>query len=263
MNVIQMINNDAKASLNKVTPIIVTSINPLSPSNVGVLLQVLDDFKYRLGQYLEFDIDGNKYKLSIMNRPNKNTIQLLIGGSSLSFHQALLIDFFTLNQGNEISNYEVKGSATVRSINTHDVMFITSGSGISHSFSMIMEHLSSISQLDSIDHRLDIIWGVKMLHQMSIGRVIQDAVNSIDNELVNYHPLVEVVPSYQKGLLTQLGINKSTIIDQLVLNLKNSDKDLSKTIIYISGSPEFYKSVIEILSDYNYNPQMIVSDHKI
>lgn len=247
----------------------VHSVKPITPSIAELILEFKDEVNPKSGQYIKFPFNGSDMHLSINDKVAPNALRFFIGGSSLSETQVALIDFLLMNIGKEVIQYEISGSATTRMIGKHDVLMISAGTGITHTYSIFLEHFTKLLKMKSEDEsitlpKLDLVWGCKyssLMYCSSLFTDLQDNRQPENDKFFTYHPVVEMIPDYLTEHSSKMKVVESDICSYL-LELY-AEKDLSKTIIYISGSKEFYDTVHKILVDqFSANPVMIVSDNK-
>lgn len=115
--------------------------NSLSPTILGVRLQLDEDIQFQAGQYINLDIpDVGTRAFSIANPPSQpNVIELHVrlvpdGKGTSWLHNDLSV-------GDEISLSGPYGQFFVRNSDNQDVIFVADGSGLSSPESMILDLL--------------------------------------------------------------------------------------------------------------------------
>lgn len=115
--------------------------NSLSPTILGVRLQLDEDIQFQAGQYINLDIpDVGTRAFSIANPPSQpNVIELHVrlvpdGKGTSWLHNDLSV-------GDEISLSGPYGQFFVRNSDNQDVIFVAGGSGLSSPESMILDLL--------------------------------------------------------------------------------------------------------------------------
>lgn len=119
----------------------VIELSPLSPTILGVKLQLDRDMSFQAGQYINLNIPGvGSRAFSIANPPSEaNIVELHIrlvpeGKGTTWIHNEL-------NVGDSIELSGPYGQFFVRSSDDQDIIFIAGGSGLSSPASMIMDLL--------------------------------------------------------------------------------------------------------------------------
>ena len=119
----------------------VVDMTPLSPTILGIRLQLDDDMEFQAGQYINLYIpDVGSRAFSISNPPSQsNIIELHVrlvpdGKGTMWLHNELSV-------GDKIDVSGPYGQFFVRSSDSQDVIFIAGGSGLSSPESMIYDLL--------------------------------------------------------------------------------------------------------------------------
>jgi len=119
----------------------VVDMTPLSPTILGIRLQLDDDMEFQAGQYINLYIpDVGSRAFSISNPPSQsNIIELHVrlvpdGKGTMWLHNELSV-------GDQIDVSGPYGQFFVRSSDSQDVIFIAGGSGLSSPESMIYDLL--------------------------------------------------------------------------------------------------------------------------
>ena len=119
----------------------VLEMTPLSPTILGIRLQLDDDMEFQAGQYINLYIpDVGSRAFSISNPPSQsNIIELHVrlvpdGKGTMWLHNELSV-------GDQIDVSGPYGQFFVRSSDSQDVIFIAGGSGLSSPESMIYDLL--------------------------------------------------------------------------------------------------------------------------
>ncbi len=119
----------------------VVDMTPLSPTILGIRLQLDDDMEFQAGQYINLYIpDVGSRAFSISNPPSQsNIVELHVrlvpdGKGTMWLHNELSV-------GDQIDVSGPYGQFFVRSSDSQDVIFIAGGSGLSSPESMIYDLL--------------------------------------------------------------------------------------------------------------------------